>query len=465
MLSAVEGVAFEDRNGSGVMDEGEKPLAGLTIQLGDTSVTTGEDGEFAIEGVRPGDYELALSCPEGYVFSRSILQITPRGENEYAGVYQAAAGKRDVGLRIGLVRPATISGQIWLDENLSARWDEDEAMVSGLNVTLRDLTDGETSFTCPTDENGAFAFKGMVPGSYEAFVDLPEGCIAPGEGDSNFQDNGQGQLVYPAFTVAENQVKDDLLAGMVQYTTVAGMAWLDQGGLVMPLADVQVDLADENGVVLASYTTGEDGRYAFDQVLPGTYTIEAALPGDYLMVSSQDDRVTSGELISVMETTNNGSGVSHAFRINMGEHENDMDLGAVKPGMLGDTVWLDENGNGLQDTGEKPVKGIRIALMKNGETIAEATTDVYGYFLFTDVYPSNYDVLVEWHEELMPTRHRTDIDLLNSELAESEETSQVIRQVNVASNVKNFNFDLGFKLRKAGVYPEEMVPAPVQVWK
>ena len=169
-------------------------------------------------------------------------------------------------------------------------------------------------------------------------------------------------------------------------------------------------------------------------------------------------------MISVMDTTEGGSGVSHVFRINMGEDENDMDIGAVKPGMLGDTVWLDENGNGLQDTGEKPIKGVRITLMKNGETIAETITDVYGYFLFTDVYPSNYDVLVEWHEELVPTRYRKDIDLLNSELAESEETSQVIRQVNVASNVKNFNFDLGFKLRKEGVYPAEMEPAPTQAW-
>lgn len=465
ILSAVEGVAFEDLNGSGVMDENEKPMAGLTLQVGETAITTGEDGCFAIEGVRPGEYALALTCPDGYVFSRGALEITPRGEKDFAGVYQASAGKRDVGLQIGLVRPARVNGSVWLDENLSARWEEEEAMVAGLDVILRDLTDGETLFTCTTDTNGAFDFKGLVPGDYEAYLDLPEGCIAPADGDNCFQDNGQGQLVYPAFKLAENQTKDDLVAGIVQYTTIAGMAWLDQGGLVMPLADTKVDLVDETDTVLASFTTGDDGRYAFSQVLPGTYTLKAVLPGDYLMVSNQDDRVTSGEMISVMDTTEGGSGVSHVFRINMGEDENDMDIGAVKPGMLGDTVWLDENGNGLQDTGEKPIKGVRITLMKNGETIAETITDVYGYFLFTDVYPSNYDVLVEWHEELVPTRYRKDIDLLNSELAESEETSQVIRQVSVASNVKNFNFDLGFKLRKEGVYPAEMEPAPTQVWK
>ena len=108
--------------------------------------------------------------------------------------------------------------------------------------------------------------------------------------------------------------------------------------------------------------------------------------------------------------------------------------------------------------------GVTIRLIKDGVVLHEAVTDVYGYYLFENVYPSAYDVEVLWHEELVPTKKRTDLELLASKLEESDETSQTLTNVEVRSNVNNFNFDLGFVLRKKGVEPETMVPAPKQVW-
>jgi hypothetical protein len=174
--------------------------------------------------------------------------------------------------------------------------------------------------------------------------------------------------------------------------------------------------------------------------------------------------VTSGELISVMETTNNGSGVSHAFRINMGEHENDMDLGAVKPGMLGDTVWLDENGNGLQDAGESGIPGIIVTVYQYGEKVAETVTDAYGHYLFTDLFPGVYTVEVTMPKEIRTTTMRTDYPMVASVLPESNETTVQVEGIVVPSGSRNLNCDFGFTLRKKNKYPAMMANPPQTDW-
>ena len=119
-------------------------------------------------------------------------------------------------------------------------------------------------------------------------------------------------------------------------------------------------------------------------------------------------------------------------------------------------IWLDENGNGMQDEGELPVPGIEIALYQYGELINEATTDQYGHYLFTDLYPGVYTVRVTMHKELKATVHQTDFPLVASVLPESDELTVEAEGIVVPSNSRNLSCDFGFVLRKAGQYPEAM---------
>ncbi|MBQ8537986.1 MAG: carboxypeptidase regulatory-like domain-containing protein, partial [Clostridia bacterium] len=465
ILARLEGRIYEDLNGSGQYEEGERFLSGVRLTFEGQEQITGADGAFLVDGIRPGSYTLNLAGLENYVFTRNGEAIAPRGQNTYEGIYNAAAGQMDTGLMIGMVPQAQITGYIWMDEDLSGSWNEMDTMLSGMDVTLRDLTDGTTRYQAVTDSDGRFQFAGLVPGSYDALVELPAGCIAAKAGYATFQDNGDGELVEPAFGLSAGEYKEGLSAGIVQYTVLEGMAWQDEAGTAMALPGTAVNLVNEDGMVVGSMTTGEDGAYRFDSVLPGDYEIQVALPDGYLLVNDQDDRVTSGLMMSIIQEEAGATGVSYPIHVIMGAHESGLDIGAVKPGMLGDKAWLDENGNGLQDTTEAAMPGITVRLIKDGLMIHEAVTDIYGYYLFDNVYPSVYDVEILWHEELIPTQKRTDLVLLGSQLEESDETSQIITGVEIRSNVKNFNFDLGFALRDEGVKPEAMKPAPTQVWK
>src|SRR5262245_9823720 len=55
-------------------------------------------------------------------------------------------------------------------------------------------------------------------------------------------------------------------------------------------------------------------------------------------------------------------------------------------GSIGDRVWLDENGNGIQDDGEPGVEGVTVeAEICGGGLAATTTTDANGNYLFDNL--------------------------------------------------------------------------------
>ena len=60
---------------------------------------------------------------------------------------------------------------------------------------------------------------------------------------------------------------------------------------------------------------------------------------------------------------------------------------------LGDRVWLDDNGNGVQDAGEAGKAGVTVNLLDvNGVVVATQAIDVNGQHLFTHPTPGTYSV-------------------------------------------------------------------------
>jgi len=60
---------------------------------------------------------------------------------------------------------------------------------------------------------------------------------------------------------------------------------------------------------------------------------------------------------------------------------------------LGDTVWMDDNGNGAQDLGEKGVAGVTVTLLdENGSVVGTTTTDANGKYEFVIKEPGKYKV-------------------------------------------------------------------------
>lgn len=193
--------------------------------------------------------------------------------------------------RLGGVVPASLSGQAWLDENNDGVMDESErARAAGLTVTVVDQTTGGTFSTLTTDKNGAFATDGLIPGLYTLRYALDGATIAPKQGDSTFIEVS-GALTMTDIAVEEGAAWSGARLGIVRYTALGGGVWIDRGDVVEMLAGAEVSLTDASGAQVGSAVTGEDGRYTFEGLLPGDYTLHVTLPDGQVVVEPGDARL------------------------------------------------------------------------------------------------------------------------------------------------------------------------------
>ncbi|MBA3013422.1 MAG: hypothetical protein FP815_00510, partial [Desulfobulbaceae bacterium] len=62
---------------------------------------------------------------------------------------------------------------------------------------------------------------------------------------------------------------------------------------------------------------------------------------------------------------------------------------------IGDLIWHDENGNGIQDDGEAGMPDVPVKLQDcNSNTITTTTTNSNGHYLFSGLLPGNYQTLI-----------------------------------------------------------------------
>ena len=99
----------------------------------------------------------------------------------------------------------------------------------------------------------------------------------------------------------------------------------------------------------------------------------------------------------------------------------EVEAAAVQLASLGNLVWEDLNGNGIQDPGEPGVEGIQVLLKgTNGVTVSSVFTDAAGNYLFSDIAPGAYYLEfilpVEYSITLpnMQSNNSTDSDVDNS---------------------------------------------------
>ncbi len=64
------------------------------------------------------------------------------------------------------------------------------------------------------------------------------------------------------------------------------------------------------------------------------------------------------------------------------------------PGQIGDEVWVDLDGDGVQDPAEPGREGVTVELLENGLVVATTTTSTTGRYLFGGLTPATYTVRV-----------------------------------------------------------------------
>jgi len=142
------------------------------------------------------------------------------------------------------------------------------------------------------------------------------------------------------------------------------------------------------GAASATTTTDASGGYQFTGLSAGNYSVTVGTPAGFTASPSNQGgdplKDSNGSPASVTLATNSSSDQSIDFGF--------VPIPTPPSGQIGDYVWEDENGDGIQDATEPGMPGITVTLA--GPINATTTTDANGGYLFTDLPAGSYTVTV-----------------------------------------------------------------------
>jgi protocatechuate 3,4-dioxygenase beta subunit len=448
-----------------LLDAAGTPIPGQTT-------TTDANGKYLFRNLLPGTYSVRVTPPAGYASStgangKSFGPFEP-GANDFSddadhgtasGAFVVSgpvvlgrpgdtaanpdgAGFANLRQDFGLFRPLSLGNFVWEDANNNGVFDAGERPLANVPVAL--LAGGATVGTTVTDANGNYLFTGLVPGSYTVRVTTPAGYASstgtngrlagpyePGVSDSTDNaDHGTANGTF-ADATATLGVPGDTAAnpdaagtanlrqdfGFYRPLSLGDFVWndrnnngvLDAGEPALP--GVPVALLDAAGTVVGTTTTDAGGKYRFDNLAPGAYTVRVTPPAGFVSSTGQPGSPTGPFEPGVSDTTDDrdhgtrsGAFVTSSVTLAAaGSAANPdagglanlrQDFGLFQPVGIGNFVWEDANNNGTFDPGEVPLANVPVALLANGRVIATATTDARGGYFFGDLVPGTYQVRV-----------------------------------------------------------------------
>ncbi|MGB3916959.1 MAG: SdrD B-like domain-containing protein, partial [Thiothrix litoralis] len=460
--------AWHDLNANGVQDAAEPGVAGVVVTLfrdanGDgipsvdeqvKTVLTGVDGAYQFSGLLPLDYLVTFSQPAGYLRS-----LSNQGADDSLDSDADANGLVAVSLKTGstltvdagFYRLGSLGDYVWLDANDNGVQDDGEPVMAGVAVQLLDGA-GTQLATTTTDASGHYLFKDLSPTTYTVKFVAPAGMTftTADQGSDDALDSDADSNGLAIVTLTSGADIRTVDAG-VKPASVTGRVWIDNNtpnatddGVESGVVGVTVNLIDtQTGEVVATTTTGVDGVYQFTGVLPGDYQVQVIEPANMGFVKQDqggDDTKDSDVTVT--------DGKSHTFTVTSGQVVTDVDAG-IEPGSLGDRVWLDQNGNNLQDSGEPGVANVTVNLLDgSGTVVATQMTDATGFYDFAAVLPGDYTV-----QFVAPAgMNLVTANLGSDDTIDSDPAADGKIAVTVVSGIGNQTVDAGVVPAKLGDY-------------
>ncbi|WP_353421252.1 SdrD B-like domain-containing protein [Staphylococcus delphini] len=169
----------------------------------------------------------------------------------------------------------------------------------------------------------------------------------------------------------------------------------DAGELGIP--GVKVTLKDSDGKVIEHTETNANGKYVFDNLKNGIYTVDFETPEGYTASPQNQgndaldsDGPTSAQ--GIISDENN-------LTVDQGFY-----LTEIPTQNVGNKVWEDLNKDGIQDADEPGIANVTVTLKDaDGNIVGTRTTDDKGNYLFEDVKEGEYTIDFETPEGYTPT--------------------------------------------------------------
>ena len=295
----------------------------------------------------------------------------------------------------------SIGDFVWWDVNGDGIKGISEPGLANVLVTL------DNGAQTRTDANGYYLFSNLINGTYTVSVStatLPWTTFAQTKDPDAAVDSASTVTINTADGVSTN---DNFLDRDFGYDSasnvISGSIFQDNDGDGIQdagenfLAGVTVTLS---GASSATTNTDVNGFYSFGSLANGTYTVTVTQPGSTTQTLDPEGAVRNNATTVAASGGNLYPNRDFAYQPS----------GAL---ILGDSLYFDWNGNGVQDSGEQGIPGVDVFLYEdaNGDGVVDAATDsligtsvtnVSGVYGFSGLPSGNYLVVVNTADAQFP---------------------------------------------------------------
>jgi len=312
----LSGYVYVDRNNNGLREAGEPGIAGVTVRLSGTaadgsvvnlSATTDASGLFQFANLLPANaagYTLTETQPSAYADGLDTAGRVNGVASGLAGndVISAIAysGGNAEDYLFG-ERAAAISGSVFNDVAGNGVRESGDLPLAGVTLTLTGTdADGQpVTRTTLTGADGSYRFDDLPLSDAAGFTitqTQPPGFTQGGEtvGSLGGSSPGPNSLVVPLRTPGAQATGYDFWEQAAAPAALSGTVWHDtdndrrRGGNepvkagwtveLLACADGRASCPMSDTIVLDSTTTGADGGYRFDNLVPGDFQLRFRAP-------------------------------------------------------------------------------------------------------------------------------------------------------------------------------------------
>ncbi|MBL8890554.1 MAG: hypothetical protein JNL67_11300 [Planctomycetaceae bacterium] len=289
-------------------DANYKGIQGVSIELYNsrgqlvTTTQTKSDGTFEFTGLFPGTYTIKQIQPAGYLDGGDhVGTVNGTGQGVVSAndtISQINLMSGQAGIQYGFCEhmPASVAGRVFHDRNDNGVIDSGEEGIAGVTIRLLHA-DGtpvmidnggvQTVMVAVTDANGHYKFENLRAGEYQIQEIQPAGWVDGKESLGSLNGMASNDL-FTKIVIRNGDAGVRYDFGEFKLSSISGFVHVNSDGNCtpdspgdLPIANVKMELLDQNGNVVKTTMTNKDGFYEFKELLPGTYSVRQIQPAEY----------------------------------------------------------------------------------------------------------------------------------------------------------------------------------------